>query len=438
MHYVESNTRNEDRRDTVTLAERHRQVLAPVVPMETEIPIERGDGCYLVGRDGRRYLDLVMGIAVNALGYGHPRVLEAVHRQVDRHMHVYSGSGYQEPVVAYAEALRQTVGPDYRVFFGNSGAEAVEAAVKVARLVTGRPAVIAFRGSFHGRTLGALSLTASAARYRSAYEPLVPSVYHVDYPAPTRLGLDEAAALAHVQQQLDQLFLLEVEPSQVAAVVVEPIQGEGGYVIPPPGFLPWLREVTRRHGILLAVDEVQTGLGRTGRLWAYAHDGIEPDLVMMGKAIGGGLPLSALVGRADIMDRWAGGLHGSTFGGNPVSCAAGLATLTAIQEEHLVERAARLGAEALAALAPLAERPDVREVRGRGLMLAVEFSGPDPGSHVQRVIDKSLEQGIYLHPAGVRHEVIRFMPPLNIPDQVLLDALAQFAEIVADTAVVTR
>jgi len=253
----------------MTLQERYRAALAPVVPMETEIEIAYGEGPYLVAADGRRYLDFVMGIAVNAIGYGHPAVLEAVTEQARRHMHVYSGSGYQESVVALAEALGEEVGPGVLTFFSNSGAEAVEAAIKASRFATRRPAVVAFRGSFHGRTLGALSLTASSARYRSSYEPLLPSVYHVDYPAPTRLDMTPDEAFAHVRREFEQLFALEVEPGQVACVVVEAIQGEGGYVVPPQGFMPWLRELTRRYGILLVVDEVQTGMGRTGRMWSY-------------------------------------------------------------------------------------------------------------------------------------------------------------------------
>ncbi len=418
----------------MTLAERYRAALAPVVPMETSIEIARGEGSYLVATDGRRYLDLVMGIAVNALGYGHPAVIRAVTEQVSRHMHVYSGSGYQESVVAFAEALTAEVGADSLVFFGNSGAEAVEAAIKAARFATKRPAIIAFRGSFHGRTLGALSLTASAARYRSAYEPLLPSVYHLDYPAPTRLDMTPDEAFQHVRQQMDQLLTLEVEPEQVACVVVEGIQGEGGYVVPPAGFVPWLRKLTRDHGMLLVMDEVQTGLGRTGRMWSYQHEHIEPDLITLGKALGGGLPLGALIGRGEVLDAWTGGLHGSTFGGNPVSCAAGLATLTVIRDEGLVERARVLGETALARLEDLAGLPEIREVRGRGLMLAVEFQGQDAAAHVERVLRRGLERGLYLHPAGVRHEVIRLMPPLNIGESALLDAIGVVADVIQETA----
>lgn len=417
-----------------SLAARYAASLATVVPMETPWEIERGEGSYLIDRAGRRYLDLVMGIAVNAIGYAHPQVLQAVTAQAARHMHVYSGSGYQEVVVEYAERLREEMGADYRVFFGNSGAEAVEAALKLARLSTGRPAVVAFRGAFHGRTLGALSLTASAARYRSRYEPLLPSIYHIDYPAPTRLGLSPDAAMDHVVQQMDQLLACEVEPSQIAAIIVEAVQGEGGYIIPPGAFLPWLRKLTHQHGILLAVDEVQTGMGRTGRMWAYQHADIQPDLVMLGKALGGGLPLSALMAHHAVMADWAAGLHGSTFGGNPVAAAAGLATFDVIRDQDLVARARDVGTHALEALRPLAARPDIRDVRGRGLMLAVEFQGPDAPNHVQRVIVESLARGLYIHPAGVNHEVIRLMPALNLEEAVLMEAIDILRAIIAETS----
>ena len=398
--------------------------------METELEVERGEGSYLFTRDGRRYLDLATGIAVNSVGYGHPKVIAAIEEQVHRHLHLYSGTAYQKVLVDYAEALRQEMGGGAKIFFGNSGTEAVEAAVKLARFATGRPAVVAFRGSFHGRSLGALSLTDSAARYRSPYEPLLPAVYHVDYPAPTRLGLEPDDALAHVQEQILRLFETDVAPERVAAVVLEPIQGEGGYVIPPEGFLTWLADLTASHGILLAVDEVQSGMGRTGRMFAYQHEGIEPDLVIMGKALGGGLPLSALAARSEIADRWTPGAHGTTFGGNPVSCAAGLATLEVIREESLLAAASDLGALAVAELAPLVDLPEVLEVRGRGLMVALEFQGPSGGARAQAVVAGALADGMILHMAGLRHEVIRLMPPLNIGADVLREALSRLRGVV--------
>ncbi|HUY55777.1 MAG TPA: aspartate aminotransferase family protein [Candidatus Nanopelagicaceae bacterium] len=412
------------------IRERHRAAIMAVQPMETQLELDRGEGPYLFTSDGRRFLDFATGIAVNALGYGHPRVLAAVEEQLHRHLHLYSGTGYQEALVGYAEALRAELAGDFQIFFGNSGTEAVEAAIKLARFVSRRPAVIAFRGGFHGRTLGSLSLTASAARYRSGYEPLLPSVYHVDYPAPTRLGLSPEAALNHVQQQMAALLETEVEPERVALVVVEPIQGEGGYVIPPEGFLPWLRELSSRHGMLLAVDEVQSGMGRTGRMFAYQHTGLQPDLVIMGKALGGGLPLSALAAPAEVAERWTAGAHGSTFGGNPLACAAGLATLRVIRDEDLLLAAERLGMMALEQLAPLRDLPEVREIRGRGLMVAVEFAAPRGGELAQRVMAEALGQGIVLHTAGLGHEVIRLMPPLNIPSDVFQAGLETLSSIV--------
>lgn len=412
------------------ISERHRRAVMAVQPMETELEIERGDGPYLYTADGRRLLDLASGIAVNAVGYSHPRVVAAIEVQLKRHLHLYSGTGYQPALVDYAEALCQELPPDYRLFFGNSGTEAVEAAIKLARFVTGRPAVIAFRGAFHGRTLGALSLTASAARYRSGYEPLLPSVYHLDYPAPTRLGLSPTRALAHVQAQMESLLETEVSPDRVALVVVEPIQGEGGYIVPPDDFLGWLHGLCRRHGILMAADEVQSGMGRTGRMLAYQHSEVEPDLVIMGKALGGGLPLSALAAPASLSALWPEGAHGTTFGGNALSCAAGLATLRVIQEEHLIEAADQLGSAAIQRLAPLLDLPQVLEVRGRGLMVALEFQGEGSGELAGEVVVESLRAGMVLHTAGLRHEVIRLMPPLNIGAELWGTALDQLAEVV--------
>lgn len=412
------------------IAGRYARAFAPVMPMETELEIERGEGPYLVAADGRRYLDLATGIAVNALGYGHPAVLAALGEQAERNLHLYHGTGYQEVVVAYAEALLDEIGGERRLFFANSGAEAVEAAIKFARYTTGRPGLIAFRGAFHGRTLGALSLTASAARYRSPYEPLVPSVYHVDYPAPTRLGLGPDAALAHSRRQMDALFAAEVAPERVAAVFVEAVQGEGGYVVPPAGFLPWLRELTARHGILLVVDEVQSGMGRTGRMFAYQHAGVEPDVVVLGKAVGGGLPLSAMAAPADEMAAWRAGAHGSTFGPSPLACATGLATLTTIRRERLVERAAELGAMALDRLAPLRDLAGVADVRGLGLMVAVELGGEGAGGRVAEVIRRGVEGGMILHAAGLAHEVVRLMPPLNIERDLLEGAIDRLVDLV--------
>lgn len=414
----------------MNIQQRHRQALAGVVPLETPLEIVRGEGSYLYGADGRRYLDLMTGIAVNVLGYGHPAIMAALETQAKKYLHLYNGLGYQSVVTEFAEAIQAVIEPDYPVYFGNSGTEAVEAALKLARLVTGRPGIIAFRGAFHGRTMGALSLTASNARYRSAYEPLVPTVYHVDYPAPTRLGISADAALLHTQAQLETLLRDEIDPRRVAVMVVEPVQGEGGYVIPPDGFLPWLEGLCREYGILLAVDEVQSGMGRTGQWWAYQHAGIRPDMLIMGKALGGGLPISALAARRDLMEAWTPGTHGTTFGGNPVACATGLATLNVIHEERLVARASALGRIAVDRLSEAQSWPGVVDVRGRGLMVAVEFRADQGERLVSAIMAEGLRRGMILHPAGLRHEVIRLMPPLNIDDAVWSQALDDLLDII--------
>ncbi len=405
------------------IQDRYRRSIAGVVPMETSLHISSGYGPYLETTTGERYLDLATGIAVNALGYQHPRVTEALIAQAHHHLHLYGGTGYQDVVIDFAEAILATLQGDYQLFFGNSGTEAVEAAIKFSRWSTGRPGIIAFRGAFHGRSLGALSLTASAAKYRSAYEPLLPSVYHIDYPAPTRLGLSPTEALQESQRQLQSLWDNEISPERIAALVVEPIQGEGGYVIPPEGFLEWLRDVTMQHGLLLVVDEVQSGVGRTGRMFAFQHSAIEPDVVIMGKALGGGLPVSAIAARRELMEAWPAGTHGTTFGGNPLACATGLATLKAIEEEGLLNHVATLGQLALEILTPLKSLSAIADIRGRGLMIAVEFAGPNGPELVAQIMRQALEKHILLHSAGLRHEVIRFMPPLNIDRDLFIEGL---------------
>lgn len=409
---------------------RYRQSIAGVVPLETPIEFVRGQGSYLYDAQGKRYLDLMTGIAVNVLGYGHPAILQALDQQAHQYFHLYNGLGYQRIVAEFAEAVQSIAEVDYPVYFGNSGAEAVEAAIKLARYATGRPGIIAFRGAFHGRTFGALSLTASNARYRSGYEPLVPSVYHVDYPAPTRLGMSADEALAHTKQQLHTLLSDEIDPSRVAVIVVEPIQGEGGYVIPPDGFLPWLADLCREHGILLAVDEVQSGMGRTGQWFAYQHAHIHPDLIIMGKALGGGLPLSAMTARRDLMQAWTPGTHGTTFGGNPLACATGLAQLQVMKSEGLVQRAQKLGEQALERLARARSWPLVTDVRGRGLMVALEFRADIGGQLVTAAMEEGLQRGLIIHPAGLNHEVIRLMPPLNIDEAVFDESLTTLLDIV--------
>ena len=325
--------------------------------------------------DGNLFLDCTAGIAVTSTGHSHPAVVEAIVEQSRRFLHMSGTDFYYELQSRLAEELSAVApmpGP-HRSFFGNSGTEANEAALKLAKFQTRRHNVIAFLGAFHGRSMGSLSLTASKVRQRQGFGPLVPGTYHAPYPDVYRSGLSPDAT---ARQSLDfiehELFVHLVAPDEVAAVMVEPIQGEGGYLVPPPAFLQGLREITTRHGILLIVDEVQSGMGRTGKMFAIEHAGVAPDIVTMAKGIASGLPLGVAIAPASIMS-WPPGAHASTFGGNPVACAAALATLALLRDE-LIQNAAAVGAYLLDGLHALMDRHQlVGDVRGRGLMIGIEL-----------------------------------------------------------------
>ena len=379
-----------------------RAPLSRAVSYTTPLEIVAGEGAELVARDGRRYLDCVSGYGVTNTGHCHPRVVEAVRAQVGTLLHV-STVGRVAVSASYAERLCALAPmPDAKVFFTNSGTEAVEAALKLVRYASGRPGVVSFGGGFHGRTLGSLSLTTSKASFRARHEPLPTGTYHVPYPR---------SELGPTFEAIERLFVEQVTPERVAAFVVEPVLGEGGYVVPPNGFLAQLRELCDRHGILLVVDEVQAGFGRTGRLFACQHDGVEPDLITMAKGIASGLPMGGLLGRAALLDAWEPGAHGTTFGGNPVACAAAHATLDALLDDGLIENAAARGAELLAGLAAaVAERPDTLvEARGRGLMVGLETVGPDAATTLKAAL---LEDGVIVSTCGPDWRVLRFSPPL--------------------------
>ncbi|HYX12576.1 MAG TPA: aminotransferase class III-fold pyridoxal phosphate-dependent enzyme, partial [Candidatus Acidoferrum sp.] len=316
--------------------------LTPILGRYFERSWSHGDGHRLYDTAGRPYLDFANGIAVTALGHHHPRVTAAIHAQVDRLIGPTGAMGYAEPVVRLADMLAATLpDPIDSVMFLNSGSEAIDGALKLARRVTGRPGIVAFRGGFHGRTFGAMSVTTSALNYRTGYEPLLPSVYFAPYPAayPEFDGDDERASAACLAI-LGSLFETVIAPSMVGSILIEPVRGEGGYNPAPASFLQGLRRVCDEHGILLIADEVQTGYARTGRMWGFEHAGIVPDVVVIAKAIANGLPLSAIATPRALMDRWGKSAHGSTYGGNPVACAAGIAVLETIEAEALVENAA--------------------------------------------------------------------------------------------------
>ena len=413
--------------------------LTPVLGRYFERSWSHGEGHRLYDTDGKAYLDFGNGIAVSVLGHRNPRVTAAIHAQVDRLIAPMAAMGYAESTVRLSRALAATLpDPIDSIFFMNSGSEAIEAAMKLARRVTGRPGIVAFRGAFHGRTLGATSITSSNPNYRQGYEPLLPSVYLSQFPSVYRdFGGDEERAVAVAFRHLRDLFHSTISPDEVAAIVVEPVQGEGGYVPAPPAFLQILRRVCDRHGILLVADEVQTGFGRTGTMWAFERAGIVPDVVCMAKAIANGLPLSALASSRALQERWGRSAHGSTYGGNPVSCAAGLAVLAEIRERDLVANAAARGAELSAGLREIAVH-DARigDVRGPGLMIGVELvkdrqtREPD-GETCEAVLQRCAELGLLVLSCGVQHNVIRWIPPLDVTSDEISEALGIFRKALA-------
>jgi 4-aminobutyrate aminotransferase len=413
--------------------------LTPVLGRYFERSWSHGEGHRLYDTAGRAYLDFANGIAVTVLGHGNPRVAAAVHAQVDRLMGPTGAMGYAEPVVRLAAELAATLpDPLDSVFFLNSGSEAIEGALKLARRVTGRPGIVAFRGGFHGRTLGAASITSSNPNYRRGYEPLLPGVYLCLYPSVYRdFGGDEDRAVETAFRHLRDLFHSTIDPEEVAAIVVEPVLGEGGYVPAPPRFLQILRRVCDRHGILLVADEVQSGFGRTGRMWGFEHAGIVPDVVCMAKAIANGLPLSAIASSRALQERWGKSAHGTTYGGNPVACAAGLAVLEEIGERGLVANAAARGAELTAGLRAIAASdPRIGDVRGPGLMIGVEIvkdpatREPD-GPTCEALIARCADDGLLLLSCGVAHNVVRWIAPLDVTRAEVDEALAIFAGALA-------
>ena len=406
------------------LIARDARVMSQNFAKDYPLVAARGQGAMVEDLDGNRYLDFAAGIAVASTGHSHPQVVAAIRAQSERFLHMCATDFFYENVVDLAEGLaRRAPGPGpWRVFFANSGAEVVEAAVKLARVRTGRQKIVACYGAFHGRTYGAMSLTASKPVQRKGYAPFVPEVLHTHYAYCYRCPVNREPQTCTVQcldLLTETMFGTTTDPSEVAAVIVEPVQGEGGYVVPHPQFLPKLREVTRRHGILLIADEVQCGMGRTGRLFASEHFGLEPDIVTLAKGIASGMPLGALVAREEVM-RWNDGGHGSTFGGNPVSVAAALATFRLL-EGGLVENSARVGARLLESLrGRLGRHMVVGDVRGLGLMIGVEIVRDrfrrEPAPELREaILQEAFRRGLLL--LGCGKSTIRLAPPLVIDDE---------------------
>lgn len=425
------------------LIARDQKTLSPSYKREYPLVVESALGSELWDVDGRRYIDFMAGVAVHNVGHRHPRVEAAVKEQIEKFWHVCLSDFYYPQAIELAEMLQRTapIQDDTLVYFGNSGAEAVEAAIKLAMHYTGRTRFIGFHGAFHGRTLGALSFTASKNVQRAGFLPGV-RVYHLPFPNAYRPLLisepDEAYADTVIRYMEEELFHSILPPGDVAAIVVEPIQGEGGYIVPAPGFFQRLREICDRYGILLIVDEIQSGAGRTGRWWAIEHEGVEPDIVCFAKGVTSGMPIGGIIARKEMMS-WPAGGHGSTFGGNPVAAVAALETLRVIDEENLLAQAATTGRHVMSRLEEMAERhPSIGQVRGRGLMIGIEFVHDRTTKRRaialrNDIVQNAFTNGLLLLPCGAN--AIRITPPLNVPAALVEEGLQIFEHVltVAET-----
>jgi 4-aminobutyrate aminotransferase len=407
---------------------------------EYPLVVERGEGSVVVDVDGNHFLDMMAGIAVNITGYSHPKVVKAVKRQCDKFFHICSTDFYYPSFANLIERLAQMtpISGEKSVFLNNSGAEAVETAIKLARYHTRRPYIIAFHGAFHGRTMGALSLTASKFKQRRFFGPFIPGITHIPYGYCFRCAYNlkyRSCGIYCADVIGKVLCQSHFSPDEIAAVFVEPILGEGGYVVPPIEFHQKLREFTRQHGILFVVDEIQSGMGRTGKFLAIEHYGVEPDVVLLAKGLASGLPLGAVIAKKKFM-RWEAGTHGSTFGGNPVACEAALATLDLL-EEGLMVKAAKMGHRLLSGLKKLQKsHPLIGDVRGKGLMIGVEIvksqKTREPAAQItDKIANEAFQKGLLLLPCG--ESVIRFAPPLVIDKDQVDKALDIFSDILSQS-----
>ena len=420
------------------LLENVPDLLAPSLAQDWPLlPAVKAEGAYLYTEDGRRYLDFTSGIAVTNLGHNHPRVLAAAMEQMQKFSHSAVGITLHEPLLRLTQVLQEVMPQGMEMFFfGNSGAEAVEGALKLARYVSGRPGIISFLGGFHGRTYGAASVTSMKSKYRRHYEPLIPGVYFAEYPYPYRCpaGSDPQTVVDWSLESIQKIFDRFICPDEVAAFLVEPVQGEGDSIVPPAGFLPALREICDQHGILLILDEIQSGFGRTGEMFAAQVFDVRPDIMTVAKGIANGLPLSATVSSRELMSEWLAGSHGTTFGGNPVACAAALAVQEVIREENILQNCREMGQKMLQRFSSFAQTyPFVGEARGLGLMLAMEFvypgedRKPNPEA-CTKFLNSCLKRGLIGYMAGLYGQVVRFIPPLNVTEQQVDESLSIMEE----------
>jgi len=410
--------------------------LTPTYHRCFDIVTERAQGAYLWDVEGNQYLDFTMGIAVNNVGHCHPAVVKAAKEQTDKLIHCSAVTRHTMNI-KLAEKIAQIAPGDLDcVFLNNSGGEAVDAAIKMARFVTGRPNVIAFTGAFHRRTLLATALTSAKSHYRQGYEPLPSGVLHAPYPYCLRCPVGQTPGNCQLEcfDVLDSLFNHQVKPDTVGAILIEPMMGEGGYVVPATGYkteggyMQRLRQLCDRHGIMLILDEVQSGFGRTGKWFAAEHFGVVPDIMIVAKGIASGFPMAGIVSRKELMDKWTMGRHGSTYGGNPVACAAALASIDVIEKENLLENTSRMGEYFRAKLTEFkSQYAFIKEVRGLGLMIGMEVadeSGAPDGDLIERLVDECFKRKLLLLDCGIKNHIIRFVPPLNVTKDEIDKALS--------------
>jgi 4-aminobutyrate aminotransferase len=410
--------------------------LSTLLRQSSPVVAVRGEGVHLFDAEGRRYLDVTAGIGVTSTGHCHPRVVEAAQRQVGELIHGQYTTVMHPRLLELTEALGERLPPGLdALFYASAGTEAVEAAVRLAKQATGRTNVLVFQGSFHGRTAGALAMTTSKTAIRSGLAPLMGGVFVAPFPHTYRWGWDADTATEFCLRELDEVLATQTAPDETAAMVVEPVQGEGGYVPATTGFLQGLRERCDRHGIVLVVDEIQTGIGRTGRFWGHDHFDVVPDVLVTAKGLASGFPLSAFAASAELMSRGRLGSQGGTYGGNAVSCAAALATLAVVDDEDLVARADARGRHLRAGLrAVAADQPTIGDVRGLGLMVGTELvdgDGRPDGALVARVIAEAAERGLLLLACGAQGQVVRFIPPLVVDEAQVDEAVGIYAESLA-------
>ncbi len=395
---------------------------------------DRAEGSYIYTDDGKKLLDFTSGIGVTNTGHCHPKVVEAIREQAGLFLHAQANIVIHKPMLQLIEELRKIVPPSIDSFyFANSGAEALENAVKIAKAATGRQNIIVFNGSFHGRTHATMALTTSKTGYRTGFGPLPAGIFVTPFPYAFRLGMSEEKASAYALEQLEYLLVSQTAPKDTAAILIESVLGEGGYVVPPASFMKGLREICDKHGIMLIFDEVQSGFGRTGKWFAFEHFGVVPDIITAAKGLASGMPLSGVFSRTDIMKKLDVGSIGGTYGGNAVACAAGVATIRAMKDEKMLENATERGTQLVTGLRKLQEEyPQIGDVRGQGLMIGTEFivDGTQAKAKpmVKQIIQSAEKSDLLLLSCGTYDNVIRWIPPLNVTSEQISDGLKIFGE----------